>query len=89
MVTLYEEKRRKWESDKKTFRWLNGRIMPYPSNLKENMPKICPNSWVPNQIQEKYVMFGCNPRGEDMDALNTGIECNNSIITSLSTMFNL
>jgi hypothetical protein len=53
-VTLYEEKRRKWDSDRKAFRWLNGRSMPYPDHLKENMPKICPNSWVADQIQEKY-----------------------------------
>jgi hypothetical protein len=73
----------------KSFRWLNGRNMPYPDHLKENMPKICPNSWVVDQIQEKYVMSSRNPRGEDLDALNIGIRCNKSIITSLSTMFYL
>jgi hypothetical protein len=78
---LYEEKRRKWDSDRKSFIWLNGRSMPYPDHLKENMPKICPNSWVVDQIQEKYAVSGRNPCGEDMDALNIGIEvqqlCNN------------
>ena len=33
-VTLYEQKRRKWESDKKKFRQLNGRSMPYPDHLE-------------------------------------------------------
>jgi hypothetical protein len=88
-VTLYEEKRRKWDSDRKAFRWLNGRSMPYPDHLKENMPKICPNSWVADQIQEKYVVSSHNPHGEDLDALNIGIRCNNSVITSLSTTFYL
>ena len=45
-VVLYEEKRRKCNIDKKPFRWLNGRSMPYPNHLKENMPMIFPNSWV-------------------------------------------
>jgi hypothetical protein len=45
---------------------MNGRSIPYRDNLKENMPKICPNSWVANQIKEKYVVSGRNPRGEDM-----------------------
>jgi hypothetical protein len=53
------------------------------------MPKICPNSWVVDHIQEKYVVLSHNPRGEDMDALNIGIGCNKSVITSLSTMFYL
>jgi hypothetical protein len=88
-VAMYEEKRRKWDSDKKTFRGLNGRIIPYPGHLKENMPKICPDSWVADQIHEKYVVSNHNSRGEDMDALNIGIGCNNSIITSLSTIFYL
>jgi hypothetical protein len=88
-IMLYEEKRRKWDSDRKAFRWLNGRNMTYPYHLKENMPKICPNSWVVDQIQEKYAVSGCNPCGEDMDALNIGIRCNNYVITSLSTMFYL
>ena len=33
-VALYEQERRKWESDRKEFRWLNGRSMPYPYHLK-------------------------------------------------------
>jgi hypothetical protein len=49
-VTLYEKKRRKWEIDRKEFIQLNGRSMPYLDHLKENMPKICPNSWVADQI---------------------------------------
>ena len=46
LVTLYEQKMMKWDSDKKEFRRLNGRSVPYPDHLKENMPIICPNSWV-------------------------------------------
>ena len=53
-VTLYEKKRMKWDSDRKEFRRLNGRSVPYPDHLKENMPKICPNSWVADQVKEKY-----------------------------------
>jgi hypothetical protein len=49
-VTLYEQKRRKWESDRKEFKWLNGRSMPYPDHLKGNMPMICPNNWVVDQV---------------------------------------
>ena len=62
----------KWNSDRKAFIWLNGRIMPYIDHLKENMPKIFPNSWVVDQIQEKYAVFINNSCGEDMDALNIG-----------------
>ena len=58
-VTLYEEKRRKCDSDRKTFRWLNGRSMPCRDHLKENVPNICPNGWVVDQIMEKYGRFGC------------------------------
>jgi len=36
-VTLYEEKRRKWDSDRKACIWLNGENMSYPYHLKENM----------------------------------------------------
>jgi hypothetical protein len=72
-VVLYEEKRRKWDSDMKTFIWLNGRRTPYPDNLKENMPKTYPNNWVVDQIQEKYVMSSRNSCGEYLDALNIGI----------------
>ena len=49
-VTLYEEKRREWVSDKKAFKKLNGGNMPYPDYLKENKPKICPNNWVVDHI---------------------------------------
>jgi len=49
-VMLYVEERRKWSSKKKSFKQLNGRSMHYHDHLKENMPKICPNSWV----AEKY-----------------------------------
>jgi hypothetical protein len=62
---LYEEKRRKWDSDKKTFRWLNGRSMPYPDQLKENIPKTCPNSWVADQIAKKHAVPGRYPCGEE------------------------
>jgi hypothetical protein len=48
--------------------------MPYPDHLKENIPKICPNSWVTGQIQEKYTVSGRNPCGEDLNALNIGIK---------------
>lgn len=33
-VTLYEQKRMKWDSDKKEFRLLNDRSVPYPNHLK-------------------------------------------------------
>jgi hypothetical protein len=88
-VTLYEEKIRKHDSDRKTFRRLNGRSMPHLDHPIENMPKTYPNSWVANQITNKYFMFGRNPHGEEMDTINIGIMCNNSVITFLSTMFNL
>jgi hypothetical protein len=77
-------KRRKWESDMKEFRWLNGRSMPYPDHLKENMPMICPNSWVVDQVREKYGASSHYPREEE-DPLNIGIGCNNSIIIYLCT----
>jgi hypothetical protein len=88
MVALYEEKRRKWDNDMKTFIRLNGRSMPYPDNLKENIPKICCNNWAADHIQDKYSIFSRNLCGEELDALNIGIGRNNSIITSLSTTFN-
>ena len=74
-VSLYEQNRMKWDSDRKQFRRLNGRSVPYPDHLKENMPKICPNSWVANQVREKYDATGDYPRDEE-DALNVGIGCN-------------
>ena len=69
----------KWDSDMKEFRLLNGRSVPYPDHLKENMPKICPNSWVANQVREKYSAASRYPRVEE-DALNIGIGCNNLVI---------
>jgi len=60
-VALYEQKRRKWESVRKEFIRLNGRSMPYPDHLKENMPMICPNSWVADQVREKYGASGRYP----------------------------
>ena len=70
----------KWDSDKKEFRWLNGRSVPYPNHLKENMPKICPNNWVSDQVREKYGATSRYPHAEE-DALKVGIGCNNSVIT--------
>ena len=81
-VALYEQRRRKWESYRKEFRQLNGRSMPYPNHLKENMPMICPNNWVVDQVKENYGASGHYPRVEE-DALNIGIGCNNSVIISL------
>ena len=59
--------------------------MPYPNHLKENMPIICPKSWLVNHIREKYGLFGRYLRGEE-DALNRGIGCNNSVIISSCTV---
>ena len=88
-VALYEEKIRKWDSDRKAFRQLNGRILPYHDHLKENMPKICPNDWVIDQIIKKYGKLRHYTLREE-DTLNTGIGCNiNYVIISLSTTFNL
>jgi hypothetical protein len=84
-VTLYEEKRKKSSSEWKSLRWLNGITMPYLNHLKENMPKIFPNYWVADKIQEKHAVLGCNPCGEYLDTKNIGIICNNSV----STTFNL
>jgi hypothetical protein len=33
-VTLYEEKMMKWVSDRKEFKWLHGKNMPYLDHLK-------------------------------------------------------
>ena len=41
-VALYEQNKMKWDSDRKEFRRLNGRSVPYPDHLKENMPKNMP-----------------------------------------------
>ena len=65
-VTLYEEKRKKWNNDKKAFIWLNGRSMPYPDHLKEIMPKICLNDSVVDQITEKYGSSECYPLDKRM-----------------------
>ena len=72
----------KWDSGRKEFRQLNGRSVPYPDHLKENMPKIFPNSWVVDQVREKYGATGCYLRAEE-DALNIGIGCINSVIIYL------
>jgi hypothetical protein len=56
--------------------------MPYLDHLKENMPMICPNSWVVDQVREKYGAFGHYLREEE-DALNIGIGCSNSVIIFL------
>ena len=55
----------KLNNDSKEFRWLNGISVPYPDHLKENMPKICPNSWVADQVREKYGAIGRFPRTEE------------------------
>ena len=70
----------------KEFRWLNGISMPCPNHLKENMPMICPNSSVVDQIIEKYGVFGHYSRGEG-NVLNIGIGCSNSVIIYFSTLF--
>jgi len=74
----------KWNSDRKEFRRLNGRSMPYLDHLKENIPVTCPNSWVVDQVREKYGAFGHYPCAKE-DALNIGIGCNNSTIISFYT----
>lgn len=85
-VSLYEQNRRKWDSDMKEFKWLNGRSVPYPDHLKENMPITCLNSWVVDLVREKYGAFGHYPRAEE-DVLSIGIEYNNPvIIISFSTV---
>jgi len=33
-VALYEQKRRKWDNDRKELKWLNGIIVHYPDHLK-------------------------------------------------------
>jgi hypothetical protein len=53
------------------------------------MPKICPNSWVADQIQEKYAVSSHNPSREDIHALNIGIKCRKFVISSLNTTLNL
>ena len=87
-VTLYEEKRRKWDIDIKEFRWLHSRRIPFLDHLKENMPMIYPNSWVVYQVNEKYGASDHYPPREE-DVLNTRITCNNSIIKYLCTFITL
>ena len=58
--------------------------MHYPIHLKENMPKICPQSWVADQVREKYGATGRYTRAEE-DALNVGIGCSNLVIIYLCT----
>jgi len=58
--------------------------MPYPNHLKEDIPMTCPNSWVVHHVKEKYSASGRYSRAEE-DALNIGIEFNNSIIISFYT----
>ena len=81
---MYEEKRRKWDSDRKVFRQLNGRSVPSPHHLKQNMSMICLNSGVINQVREKYSASGHYPHDEE-DALNIGIGCSNSVIIYFCT----
>ena len=76
----------KWDSDMEEFKWLNGRSVPYLNHLKENMLKICPNSWVADQVREKYGATGCYPPTEE-DALNVGIGHSNSVIIYLTYMY--
>ena len=66
----------KWDSDRKEFKQLNGKNVPYPDHLKENMPMICPISRVVDQVREKYGASGRYPHVEE-DVLNIGIGCNN------------
>ena len=75
----------KWDSDMKEFRRLNGISVPYPDYLRENMPKICPNSSVAGQVREKYGATDRYSRAEE-DALNIGIGCSNSVIIFLIYM---
>ena len=75
----------KWDSDRKEFVWLNGRSVPYPDHLKENMPKIQPNNWVADQVREKYDENNHYTRvGEDV--LNVGIGGSNLVIIFLIYM---
>lgn len=78
-VTLYELKMRKWESDRKESKWLNCPSMPYHDHLEENISMTCPNSWVFDQVKEKYGAPGHYPHDEE-DALKIRIGCSNSII---------
>ena len=56
MDPVSKKKRIKWDNEKKP-KQLNSWSMPYTNNLKENIPMICCNSWVINQLGEKYGPF--------------------------------
>ena len=84
MGRIVRTKENEWDSDKKEFRWLNGRSVPYPDHLKENTAKICPNNWVVDQVREKYGATGHYSHDEE-DALNVGIGCTHSVIIFLCT----
>jgi hypothetical protein len=49
------------------------------------MPMTCPNSWVVDQVRDKYVASGRYLRAEE-DAQNIEIGCNNLVIISLCTI---
>ena len=83
-VALYEKKTKKWDSDMKEFKQLNGRSVPYPDHLKENMPNICPKNWVADQFRDKYGATGRYPLAEE-DVLNVGIGCTHLVIIYLCT----
>ena len=57
---------------------LNGRSVPYPDHLKENMPMTFPNSWVVDQVREKYSASSRYLRAEE-DVFNIGIRCINLV----------
>ena len=54
----------------------------YPDHLKENMPKIGPNSWVADQVKQKYTTTDHCPHAEE-DVLNVVIGCTHSVIIYL------
>ena len=88
-VALYEKKRKKWDNDRIAFKWLNGKSITYHDHLKYNIPNICPNNCVVDQIIEKYGRLRNYPPSGEV-ALNIGIgSIVNSIIICLSTTFNL
>ena len=86
-VALYKEKRREWGIDIKEFRWLHSRRIPFLDHLKENMPMMCPNNWVSDQIREKYGSSIHYPPKEG-GALNIGIKCKNSVIKYFLYIYN-
>ena len=64
---------------------MNGRSVPYPSHLKENMLLTCPKSWVVDKVKE-YVAFGHYLHVEEY-ALNIGIGCKNLVSIFSSCTF--